>query len=430
MAWGLIIVLCFGLFAVFALPGMWISGSLGIAGILGMQLTDLSANQAIANCVWKLCLDFALTAVPLFLLMGEVIIEGDVSKRFYKGLAKYLRHIPGGLLHSNVVACAIFAAISGSSPATAAAIGSVAVPEMNKVGYKGKYTYGSIAAGGTLGILIPPSIALIIYGSLCSESVTKLFTASMIPGLILAAIYLIYLWITAMINKKDFADVNWDMYEDVSHGEAAKGVLPLVLMVAIVLGSIYTGVATPTEAAGLGAFVAIIIGFAFGSLTIKKIWISLGKAAKTTAMIMFIIMGASLFSYVMSSTNATAMMVEWLVDMNLSRGMLLAIVYIMYIILGCFIDGTSMMYLTLPVLYPIMMAYGFNSIWFAVVLVVLIEMGMITPPMGLNLFVVKGIDPKARLSEVIKGSVPYMLLMLLMVLILTFFPEIATFIVE
>lgn len=430
MSWSFIIIFCFAVFAILALPGLWISIALGIAGILGMLLTSASASQVIANCVWKLCVDFTLTAVPLFIFMGEVILISGVSKRFYKGVAKYLRKIPGGMLHSNVVACGIFSAISGSSPATAAAIGGVAIPEMDKLKYKPKFTYGSIAAGGTLGILIPPSISLIIYGSLVSESVVKLFTAALIPGIVLALIYVMYLLFRAIVNKQEFEDVNFDYYEDVSHLEALKGVLPLVFMIAMVLGSIYAGFATPTEAAGLGAFVAIIIGFTVGNLTFKNMWLALGKAAKTTSMILFIILGAGIFSYVLSSSNATAEMVKWLVDLNLSKPVLLGTVYLMYIILGCFIEGTAMMYLTLPVLHPVLMAYGFDSIWFAVVLVILMEMGMITPPMGLNLFVVKGIAPKARLQEIIQGSLPYVVLMFIMIMILTFFPSLATFMID
>ncbi len=429
MAWYAIMALCIVLFAFLAIPGLWIAVSLGIAGIIAMLIMEQSASQVIANCVWKLCTDFTLTAIPLFLVMGEIIIESGVSKRFYKGLAKYLRYVPGGLLHSNVLACGIFAAISGSSPATAAAIGGVAIPEMDALGYKKPYTYGSIAAGGTLGILIPPSIALIVYGSLCSESVTKLFTASFIPGIILLLIYVVYLAIVACIRKDDFKDINWDIYEDISHKEAAIGILPLAIMILVVLGCIYTGVATPTEAAAVGAVLAIAIGLIFGSLNWTRFWNALGKAARTTSMILFIILGANIFSYVMSSTNATSQMVSWLTSMEFSKPQLLAMVYIMYIILGCFLEGTSMQYLTLPVLYPVMIAYGFNGIWFGVVLVILMELGMLTPPMGINLFIVKGIAKNSKMSDIVKGSFPYILLMLLMIMILTFFPSIVTFLV-
>lgn len=419
--------ICVGIFALLAMPGLWIAISLGVAGIISLLVINPAGTQVIANCVWKLSTDFALTAIPMFLVMGEIIIESGVSQRFYKGLSRYLRHVPGGLLHANVVACGIFAAISGSSPATAAAIGGVAIPEMNALGYKKKYTYGSIAAGGTLGILIPPSIALIVYGSLCSESVTQLFTAAFVPGFILLGIYVVYLLIVAVVKKKDFAQVDWSIYEDVSHKEAAIGILPLFIMILIVLGCIYTGVATPTEAAAVGSVLAIVIGVVFGSLSWKKFFLALAKACRTTAMIVFIILGANIFSYVMSSTNATSQMVSWLTSMNFSKPALLTMVYIMYIILGCFLEGTSMQYLTLPVLYPVMINYGFNGIWFGVVLVILMELGMLTPPMGMNLFIVKGIAKDGKMSEIISGSFPYIILMLIMILILTFFPGLTTF---
>ena len=430
MEWYIIMLISFGLFTVLAVPGLWIAISLGVGGIIAMILTDQAASQVIANCVWKLSTDFALTAIPLFLVMGEVIIESGVSKRFYKALAKYLKHIPGGLLHSNIAACGIFAAISGSSPATAAAIGGVAIPEMEALGYKKSFTYGSIAAGGTLGILIPPSIALIVYGSLCSVSVVKLFIAAFIPGLILLMIYSLYVLIIGVVHRKEFAKVNWDLYDDVGHLEAMKGILPLLVMIIIVLGCIYTGVATPTEAAGVGAFLAVIVGLIFGNLTFKRFWTALNKSVRTTAMILFIVLGANIFSYVMSSTNATSQMVSWLTDMNFSKPVLLAMVYFMYIVLGCFLEGTSMQYLTLPILYPVMIEYGFSGIWFAVVLVLLMEMGMLTPPMGINLFIVKGVARNSQMSDIVRGAFPYLLLMFLTIMILTFFPSIVTFLVE
>lgn len=430
MEWYAIIGICVGIFALLAIPGAWIAISLGVAGIVSILILNPTGTQVIANCVWKLCTDFTLTAIPLFLVMGEIIIESGVSKRFYKGLAKYLKHVPGGLLHSNVVACGIFAAISGSSPATAAAIGGVAIPEMDALGYKPQYTYGSIAAGGTLGILIPPSIALIVYGSLCSESVTKLFTAAFVPGFVLLTIYIVYLLLVALIRKDDFKDVDWSVYEDISHKEAAIGIVPLAIMILVVLGCIYAGVATPTEAAAVGALISVAIGVCFGSLNWKSLWVALKKAARTTSMILFIILGANIFSYVMSSTQATLAMVTWLTNMNFSKVQLLAMVYIMYIILGCFLEGTSMQYLTLPVLYPVMINYGFDGIWFGVVLVILMELGMLTPPMGMNLFIVKGIAKNSKMVDIVKGSFPYVLLMLLMILILTFFPQLATFAIK
>lgn len=429
MIWSQLIVFMFTFFGVLAIPGLWIAISLGTAGIVTMYTNSASLLQVIGNIVWKLCTDFTITAIPLFLFMGEIIIHCGVSRNFYKGIAKYLKKIPGGMLHSNIVACAIFSAISGSSPATAAAIGSVAIPEMEMVGYKKKYTFGSIAAGGTLGILIPPSINLIIYCSLTAQSVTTMFTAALVPGLVLSLIYLIYLLITALIKRKDFADVDFSVYEDLNHKQALLGVLPMVIMIGAVLGTIYGGVATATEAAGLGAAMAIVVSIIAGDFNLRKLWTSLTAAIKTTAMILFIMLGAQIFTYVMSSTHATSALVEWLIAMNVSRGLFLFIICTMYVFLGCFMDGNSMLYLTLPVLYPILLAYEINIIWFGVVLVVLVEMGMITPPMGLNLFVVKGLDKNVTLAEILSGTWQYLFLMVLMVLILMAFPTLATFMV-
>jgi len=424
-----ILIFSFALLGVFLVSGLWVAPALGITGILFLYTNDLSALRVIGNITWKLVTDFTITAIPLFLFMGEIIINSGISKNFYKGIAKYVKKIPGGMLISNIVACAIFAAISGSSPATEAAIGSVAIPEMKLLGYKKKYIYGSLASGGTLGILIPPSIALIIYGALTSQSVVQLFTAAIVPGIILALIYITYLIIfAAFVKKEDFKDVNFDIYGDFTHLQAIKGIVPLVFLIAVVLGSIYRGVATPTEAAGLGASLALVMGFILGDLNVKKLWVSLSRAGKTTAMIFAIFLGAQILSYVMSSTGSTHNLVKWMIGLNLSKGILLVLVYSIYIFLGCFIDGISIMFLTLPVLFPVLMGYGFDPIWFGIVLVILIEMGLITPPMGINLFVIKGIDKEADLNEVIAGVIPYFFLMLLMLLILTFFPSLATFV--
>ena len=425
-----ILIFSFGLLGVFLVSGLWIAVALGVTGVLFLYTSDLSALMVIGNITWKLVTDFTITAIPLFLFMGEVIINSGLSKNFYKAIAKYVKKIPGGMLISNIVACAIFAAISGSSPATEAAIGSIAIPEMKLLGYKKKYIYGSLASGGTLGILIPPSIALIIYGALASQSVVQLFTAAIVPGIMLALIYVIYLIIVALVKKEDFIDVNFDIYEELTHLQALKGILPIMFLIAVVLGSIYGGLATPTEAAGLGASLAIVISFIFGDLNVKKLWIALERAGKTTAMILFIMLGAQILSYVMSSTGTTHDLVKWMIGLNMNKGVLLVVVYSMYIFLGCIMDGISILFLTMPILFPVLMGYGFDPIWFGIVLVVLIEIGLITPPMGINLFVIKGIDKEADLMEIIRGVIPYLFLMLLMLLILTVFPSLATFLVK
>lgn len=431
MSWTVTFILLMLFVLVFIMAGLWVACALGMAGILGLLLTgNASMLKVIGNITWNTANDFTLTAIPLFFLMGEIILLSNVSSNFYKGIAKFLKRIPGGLLHSNIVACGIFSAISGSSVATAAAIGSVAIPDEKKMNYKREYIYGSLAAGGTLGILIPPSIALIIYGSLTNTSVAKLFTASMVPGLVLTLIYMIYTFINSIIHKEDFKNVKMDAADEVSYAVAMKGILPLVLLIVIVLGGIYSGILTPTEAAGIGVTASIIIAKFFGEFDFNKFKKALLSATQNTCMILFIMVGAQILSYVLSVTGATRAMVAWMTGLGLPTLGLLIVVYIIYIILGCFVESNSMQYLTIPVLFPILQEYGIDPIWFGVTLVVLIEMGQVTPPMGINLFVIKGIDKESNLGEIIRGTIPYMLLMLLMIVLLTAFPQLATFLMD
>jgi len=280
-----------------------------------------------------------------------------------------------------------------------------------------------------LGILIPPSIALIIYGALTTTSVAKLFTAAMVPGLILASIYMVYIFFNSIINKKDFENVDYGQSNEISYALALKGILPLLLLIVIVLGGIYTAVMTPTEAAAAGVTASIIIAKVFGEFNFKKYKEALLKSIRNTSMLIFIMVGAQALSYTLSVSGATRGMVSWVTGLELATLTLLIMIYCLYIVLGCFVESNSMQYLTIPVLFPILKAYGVDPIWFGVVLVVLIELGQITPPVGINLFVISGIDPESRLTEIIRGVIPYVFLMLVIVAILTAFPRLATFLV-
>lgn len=431
MTWALVFILLMLFVLVFIMAGLWVACALSMAGLLGLIITgNIGFLKVIGNITWNTANDFTLTAIPLFFLMGEVILLSNVSSNFYKSIAKFLKKVPGGLLHSNILACGIFSAISGSSVATAAAIGSVAIPDQKKMNYKKKYIYGTIAAGGTLGILIPPSIALIIYGSLTNTSVAKLFTASMVPGIVLMIIYMIYTLINSIIFKEDFKNISIDMFDDISFAMAMKGILPLFLLIIIVLGGIYSGILTPTEAAGIGVTASIVIAKYFGEFNLKKLKKALLSSVQNTCMIIFIMIGAQILSYALSVSGTTRAMVSWMTNLGLTKMGLLVIVYFIYIILGCFVESNSMQYLTIPVLFPVLREYGIDPIWFGVTLVVLIELGQITPPMGINLFVIKGIDKESNLGEIIQGTIPYMFLMLLMVIILTVFPQLATFLIK
>jgi len=404
-------------------PGMWIAVTLGVTGLLGLLITGhIDRIHAIGNIGWNTSNDFILTSIPLFVFMGEVILLSGLSANFYKAFAKWTRFIPGSLLHSNILACAMFSAISGSSVATAAGIGSVAIPEMKKYGYRKPMIYGSIASGGTLGILIPPSIVLILYGAMVQESVVKLFSAALVPGIVLTAMFLLYT-LTAMLFKKNRVDAVHT--SDLTVWQSIKGTFPLILLIVLVLGSLYTGKVTPTEAAALGAFLSILIGWFLGDLNLRKIVQAAFNAAKTSSMLLFIMIGAQIFSFAVVTSGINRALTSWISESGFPPLLLLTIVSLIYIVLGFFMDGPSMMILTIPLLYPVVVNAGFDSVWFGVILVILIELGQITPPMGLNLFMIKSIDKESTMKEVVAGAMPYICLMLALIVILTMFPQIA-----
>lgn len=417
---GLIFVfLLFGLL----LAGIWISVGLGMVGVLGLLLVDPNAVRGIGVITWDTLENFVLTAVPLFIFMGSIILHSGISSRFYRGLSAWLDSIPGGLAHSNVLACTIFAAISGSSVATAAAIGAIAIPEMEKRGYDRSLTYGSLAAGGTLGILIPPSIAFILYGATIGESVARLFIAGVIPGLILSSLFLLYVGSRTFFNPQMVpraeARTTWK--------ERARGlvaVLPIFALMFVVLGSIYLGVATPTEAAALGVSGALLISFLYGRLSRETLRNSLDDAIKTNSMILFIVVGAQIMSYALVSAGIPRAMVALITGLEVQPVVIFSFLCFMYILLGCFMDAISLMLLTLPVVYPVITALGFDPVWFGVQLVILLEVGLITPPVGMNLFVIQGMA-KQPLNIVARGAFPFVILMLIMVVLLTFFPNLA-----
>ena len=423
MEWGMSLVVLVVIMFTFLIPGVWIAISLGITGLLGIILAgQMKMIKSISNISWNTTNDFILTAIPLFLFMGEIILASGISTKFYTSIAKWLKPVPGGLLHSNIIASSLFSAISGSSVATAAGIGSAAIPEMKKRGYRKELIYGSIASGGTLGILIPPSIVLILYGSITEESVIRLFSAAVIPGIVLTLLFIMYTLSVTLIKKNRVKD---DFSTDITFLESLKGILPLVALMVIILGSLYTGKITPTESAAVGSFLSLVIGRYLGHLNVKKIVQAAKNAIKTTTMIVFIMIGAQIFSFAIVSSGINRELTTWVADMGFSPLGLLLVVCLIYIILGCVMDGPSMMLLTIPLIFPLIVQAGYDPIWFGVVLVILIELGQITPPMGLNLFVIQSIDPESKISEVVKGAIPYVFIMLVMVGILIAFPDLA-----
>jgi C4-dicarboxylate transporter, DctM subunit len=377
----------------------------------------------VSDIGWNLANNFVLTAVPLFIFMGQIILSSGLSSKFFASFDKLLSGIPGGLLHSAILASGVFSAVSGSSTATAAAIGSVAVPEMLSRGYDRKMVLGNLAAGGTLGILIPPSIVMIVYAALEQQSVPALFAAGIVPGLLMMLLFVIYTG-TRVGMQPHLAPQRTTTLPMDERIKALGGMLPLVLLIAVVLGTIYGGLATPTEAASLGCVGALALSAMSGGLSFTNFGDALRKAVSLNAMVMAIMLGAQISSFALVQSGVSTELTNWVVSLNLAPLALFVVLVILYLMLGCIIDGMSMMLLTLPLVYPIVLAVGFNSIWFGIILVVLIEFGMITPPVGLNLFVLQGIS-RGSLGEVVRGALPYCGLMILLLISLYIFPQIA-----
>jgi C4-dicarboxylate transporter, DctM subunit len=417
----IVMVLMLVLFAM-GQPVAFAMFTMGIVGLLA--LLGGKGLISIQWILWQSPNNAVLIAVPLFVLMGEILLHTGLSGRLYRSMAYWLGKVPGGLFHSNIGACAIFAAISGSSPATAAAIGAVSIPEMEKRNYDQNMMLGSLAAGGTLGILIPPSITLIVYGAMVGESIGQLFMAGFIPGIMLALLFMIYIFIRSLINPKlapALESVSWR-----TRFASLGMVAPILLLIGAVLGTIYLGVATPTEAAALGVVMALILGFASRTLSWKVLRGSMSETVQVTVSVMVIFIGASLISLIMSQVGIPIQIAEAVAESTLSPYVILVLIYAIFLVLGCFFDPMSVMVLTIPVLYPVLLELGFDLIWFGIILVILIEAGMITPPVGLNLYIIQSIAPKYRFEQIVSGVMPFFLMQLVAIAIITLIPAIAT----
>jgi C4-dicarboxylate transporter DctM subunit len=430
-----IIAVLFIALGVFLFVGQWTAFALGIVGVIVIMMTKGWVGLlGLSSVVWNSANSYILIAVPMFLLMGEVILRSGTSKAFYSGIVKVLHKLPGGLLHANIVACAIFSAVSGSSVATAASVGTVAIPELTKAGYQPRHVYGSLAAGGTLGILIPPSIIMVLYAALVEESVGRLFIAGILPGLLMSLIFMIYIAVIVYRNPS-IAPMPAAKLKEASDLLSDKSnplwdVMPIVSLLVLVLGGIYSGLTTPTEAAAVGAAGALVMAAGYRKLTWPVFRDSVMSTVKTTCMVSMIIIGAQILSTALTFSGVSREISEWIVGLGLSKWEFFLILVVLYIILGCFVDGISMIYMTLPVLLPVIKVFGFDLIWLGVIITVLIELGQITPPVGLNLFTIHGISGGAKFSEVVAGSTPYVFLMLIVIAILTVYPEIVTWLPE
>jgi len=375
-----------------------------------------------ATIIWGTTSSWTLAALPLFVWMGEILFRTNLSENLFKGLAPWLSRLPGSLLHVNILGCAIFAAISGSSAATVATVGKMSIPELRKRKYPEKIIIGTLAGSGTLGLLIPPSIILIIYGVTVEESISKLFVAGIIPGIFLAFLFMAYVIVWSLFNKKLMPPVleTFSFKEKIVNSAE---LLPIIILITSVIGSIYTGIATATEAAALGVMGALILSYFQKSLNINNFKLSLLGATKTSCMIIFILAGTTFLSLAMGFTGLPKNLAIWIKSLDLSPYTLIFVLTIFYIILGMFLDGISAVVLTMAIVEPMIRQAGFDMIWFGIYLVLVVEMSQITPPVGFNLFVLQSMAEK-NIYYIAKAAFPLFLLMVAAVVIIVLFPQI------
>jgi len=383
----------------------------------------LPAAMEYGTQYWSANNNFVLVSVPLFILLGELLVRGGFTDKMYRSLSDWLSPLPGGLLHSNIGASALFAAVSGSSVATAATIGTVALPAFKSRGYNARLVLGTIAAGATLGILIPPSINMIIYGAMTNTSVGKLYAAGVIPGLLLTALFMVIV-VVACLWKPSYAG---QAEPATALGEKLRRLLDLVpplTVIVLVMGSIYAGWATPTESAALGVTVSALLCLAYGRLTLKMLHESFLTTLMITSMIMLIAAAAFYLNFVLGMMGVPDMLTKFVTGMRASPGQIILVLTILYLILGCFLDALAMVVGTIPIVFPIVVALGIDPVWFGIFLVIMAELALITPPVGMNLYVVQGVRGEGNIIDVIYGVLPFLLMMLLLVALIWFFPQI------
>ncbi|MBU2582897.1 MAG: TRAP transporter large permease [Alphaproteobacteria bacterium] len=408
--------------------GMPIAFALGAVSVGTLYLTEGPRSLGILGETFFGGLNsFGLVAIPMFILMGSAVASSPAGKDLYEALDRWLNRVPGGLVLSNLGACAIFSALSGSSPATCAAIGKMGIPEMRNRGYPDTIAAGSIAAGGTLGILIPPSVTMIVYGIATETSIGRLFIAGILPGLLLTALFMAWTIISCRLQGIGLSDVaqKFTLREKL---EALPRVLPFIAIIVGILWVLYGGVATPSEAAGAGALFCIVL-----VIVIYRIWqvkplVQIFRGSiRESIMIMMIIGAAELFAFTLSSTFVTQSIAEWISGLDVNRWVLMAIINVFLLVAGFFLPPVAVILMTAPILLPIITQAGFDPYWFAVILTINMEIGLITPPVGLNLYVINGIAPDIKLGTILAGSFPYVMCMVLAIVILCIFPEIVTF---
>ncbi len=417
-------VVVFGVLFLALSAGIWVGFSLFIVGFIGMIFFGtLPAGNNMASSVWSTVEKWEYVALPLFILMGEILYRSGISEKLFKSLVPWLHRLPGGLLLMNIISCTLFAAVSGSSAATTATVGRITLAEFEKLGYDRSLAMGSLAGAGTLGFLIPPSLIMIVYAILAEVSIGKMFMAGILPGLLLAGIYSSYI-IYRGIRNPEIAPQTQDSYSWSERVVALKDLVPTLILILMVLGSIYAGIATPTEAAALGVFGATVFAFINRQMNLKILFECLIGAVKTNAMIMMIVVGAGFLSRVMGFLGIPAAITQAITQLDLSPYMLMLFLGGFYILLGCLLDGFSIVVMTLPIALPMVTMAGFDPIWFGIYLILMVEVSQITPPVGFNLFVIQGLTGEPILN-IARYALPFFFLMLLTTVILTLFPQIA-----
>ncbi len=401
-----------------------VGAALGVLGlILDPLYSMLPLTGALGEISWGTSNEFLLVAIPLFIMLGEILLRSGMAERMYNAMSLWLSWLPGGLMHANIGASALFAATSGSSVATAATVGTVALPQIKKQGYNEPLFLGSLAAGGTLGILIPPSINLVIYGVLTNTSVPKLYLAGIIPGLAMALLFMLAIAGACMVKPQwggSKVKASWGQrFASLVH------LVPPLGIFLLVVGSIYAGIATPTEAAALGVVGALLLATFSGRMSWKMIKEVLEGTMKSTAMIMLIVIGSAFLNFVMSATGLTTALTDAITGLGVSPITMLLIIVVFYLVLGCFMETLSMMISTIPIVAPIMIALGFDPIWVGIAIIILVEVALITPPVGLNLFVVQSLRKSGSMNDVMLGSLPFVIMLLSMVGLLAIFPDLA-----
>jgi len=421
-----IVITLFALLLGLLASGLWVGITLLIVGFVAIWgFTPSPAGSLLATTVWDHSWNWALTALPLFVWMGEILFRSRLSEDMFKGLAPWVSWLPGRLLHVNILGCGVMAAVAGSSSVTSATIGRMSLPELQKRGYSQSLSIGTLAGSGTLGLLIPPSIMMIVYGIVAQQSISRLFIAGILPGVLLVSLFMGYVIIWSLLNPKQvpasdikmsFANKLWE----------SRRLIPVIILITSVIGAIYGGIATPTEAATMGVVGALILAKITGSFGWPDFISSLMSATRTTCMIVLIILGAAFLSVGMAFTGIPVALTNWINDMGMSPYMLIFVLTLIYIVLGCFLEGTSMIVLTSSVALPMIQSAGLDPIWFGIYLVLVVEMSQITPPVGFNLFVLQSMSGRDILT-VTKASLPFFFLLLFGLILITIWPEIATF---